>query len=162
MIEMGHRPHMTRLAKSSLMRSGQINQKQKEDIQMGKLTVSPEDVKKSREFGKIVKPGWYRSTVKEAYDKLSNAGDSTNHWIHFIVEQEGDVKGREFRRCFSEKAPGFAVPFYEACGFKVADTGGEIVFDKTVGKKIGIYIGNELNKDNGKMQNTVQDFRPEV
>jgi hypothetical protein len=124
-----------------------------------KFIVTREDMLR----GKILDPGWYKVRVSKATQEPSSAGDSTNTWIHFTVlggpEQKDKSKIVEtpLRRCFSEKAPGFIVPYLVACGAKVNEDGGEFDVEKSVGKELMVYVKTGMYEN--KPQNNVEDFK---
>lgn len=124
-----------------------------------KFTVTREDMLRS----KILDPGWYRMRVKKVWQEASAAGDSTNTWVEFTVisgpaqKDHSDAKDTPVRRCFSEKAPGFIVPFLKAAGAQVAADGGDFDVEKSVGKEMGVYIENKMYEN--KPQNNAADFK---
>lgn len=113
--------------------------------------------------GKILDPGWYKAKVTKVSQDPSNAGDSTNTWVNFTIlggpEQKDKSNPAEtpVRRCFSEKAPGFIVPFLAACGAQVGQNGGNFDIEKSVNKEMLIYVGNKMYEN--KPQNDVSDFK---
>lgn len=126
---------------------------------MLKFTVTREDMLRS----KIVDPGWYKAKVSNVTQEPSNAGDSTNTWIHFTIlggppqKDKSNIVDTPVRRCFSEKAPGFIVPFLIACGANVTEDGGDFDLEHARGKEMMIYIKTGMYE--GKPQNNVEDFK---
>ena len=119
---------------------------------MAKLKITQEDMLR----GKLVEPGWYPVTITGVDEKQSKAGDSLNTIINMVVT-EGNFAGIPLIRLFSEKAPGFAIPFLEALGVTIPKDGGEFEMKNAIGKKLNVYVKNDLWE--GKMRNVVEGFR---
>lgn len=107
--------------------------------------------------GKIVDPGWYDAKVYDIKEYAAASDGSQNWDIHLRII-DGPFDGVPIKRTFNEKAPGFAIKYAEAFGFKTDPNGGEIPLMNTNGKNVRIYIKNELY--NGRMTNKVEDFAP--
>ena len=108
--------------------------------------------------GKTVEPGWYKAFIKNVSQEPASTDGSTNTIIDFTIVEEGPFKDVPVRRWFSEKAPGFAVPFLVACGAKIGPDGGSFNMENCKGKTILIYIVNGMY--NNRPTNNVEDFRP--
>jgi hypothetical protein len=112
---------------------------------------------------KILDVGWYKVKVDKVSQEPSNDKTSTNTWIDMTVmegppQKDGSsANNTPLRRCFSEKAPGFAVNYIRACGGAIDAKGGTIDMKKSEGKMIMVYVGNKLYE--GNMQNDPKDFR---
>jgi hypothetical protein len=120
---------------------------------MPKIRVTREDMLRS----KTVKPGWYRATVKRVGEKPAKTDGSTTWPIDFTLLSEGEFQGVPVSTVFSEKAPGFAIKFIEACGGKVGPDGGEMELSRAEGKELEIFIDNDLY--DGRLTNKIKDYR---
>jgi len=113
---------------------------------------------------KVLDPGWYKARVTKVWQETAKSdGESTNTWVEFVViggpaQKDGsspnDVPAR---RCFSEKAPGFIIPYLTACGAAIKQEGGEYDIEKSVGQEMSLYIKNRMWENN--LQNDVTDFK---
>lgn len=129
---------------------------------MGNWIVTPEDLKK----GDLANPGWHPAEIikyeeGEAGEDAKNPGSTTCTFFFRILD--GESKGIECRRLFSETAWGFAKNFFAALNFPKDDKGNykisSALFEQTVGHKLKIYI--KRGKTNrGSEYNDVQDFQP--
>lgn len=117
------------------------------------FTVTREDMLR----GKTLDPGWYKLFIKNVTQEPAGTDGSTNTIIDFVVT-EGGFKDVPLRRWFSEKAPGFIVPFLVACGAPVGEQGGTFDMDRCKGKTILGYVINEMYQN--RPTNKVEDFRP--
>jgi hypothetical protein len=112
---------------------------------------------------KVLDPGWYKVRVDKVSQEPSADQSSTNTWIDLTtldgpLQKDGSSPTKvPLRRCFSEKAPGFAINYIKACGGTVGAQGGTIDMKKSEGKTIMAYVANRLW--DGNMQNDVKDFR---
>src|SRR5690242_13962949 len=94
---------------------------------------------------KVLDPGWYRVKIKKVYQKIANDNESMNTWVELVVvagpaQRDGSkVVDTPLKRCFSEKAPGFIVPFLQALGVTVTENGGDFDIEKTVGRELLAY-----------------------
>ncbi len=120
---------------------------------MAKIRISPEDILRS----KTIKPGWYRATVKRVGEKPAKTDGSTTWPIDFSIITEGEFAGVPVSTVFSEKAPGFAIKFIEACGGKIDKDGGEMELSRAVGKELEIFVDNDLY--DGRLTNKIKDYR---
>ena len=68
----------------------------------------------------------------------------------------GEFQGGKLFRLFSEKAPGFAIPFLEAIGVAVDETGGDFDLSATKGRKLKVY--NKPQTYQGNLRNNVEGF----
>lgn len=116
------------------------------------FTVTREDMLRS----KILEPGWYKARIKDITQETASDGESTNTIVDFVVV-EGQFKDTPLKRWFSEKAPGFIVPFLTACGANVGENGGTFDLERSKGREIYIYVKNEMYQN--KPTNKVEDFR---
>lgn len=117
------------------------------------FTVSREDLLR----GKTIEPGWHKMLIKNVTQEPASTDQSTNTIIDFTVV-DGQFKDVPLRRYFSEKAPGFIVPFLIACGAPVGEQGGTFDLERCKGKMILGYVINEMY--NNRPTNKVEDFRP--
>lgn len=127
---------------------------------MLKFIVTEEDMLRS----KVLDPSWYRAkVVKVTQETAKSDGESINTWVDFTVlagpqQKDGTSPVKTpVRRCFSEKAPGFIVPYLKAAGATVKAEGGEYDIEKSIGREMDIYIANRMWEN--QMQNDVKDFR---
>lgn len=116
---------------------------------------------------KVLDPNqWYKCKVEKVTQEASSDKTSTNTWIDMTVidgppQKDGSSPVKvPVRRCFSEKAPGFAINYIKACGGAVGPLGGTIDMKKSEGKIIMVFIANRLWE--GNMQNDAKDFRAAV
>ena len=126
---------------------------------MAKLTITPEDLKRSM----ILDANWYPVRITEVVEEKNKKGDAMNIVIDMIVESSGNeekdkFEGCELRRYFSEKAPGMAQGYIIACGGSIdPELGGEFEFDNTVGRQIEAYVKPRTYES--RLVNDVADFR---
>lgn len=121
---------------------------------MSKIRISREDMLKS----KVVEPGWYPCEIVRSSEAPSKTDGSMNYTVEMKI-LDGPFKDVTVYRLFNEKGMGYAVRFLESLGAKVdPDKGGEFDLDRAVGKKLTVYIKNEIYE--GQMRNRVEDFRP--
>lgn len=111
--------------------------------------------------GKLVEPGvWYpvEITKFEAAKAKKDNSDLEKYTCKIISDDE-EVKGVPLYFQFSEKAPGFAIPFIEAIiGEKVQKGVQYEMGQSVVGKQIEVFVSR--GDYNGKPQNNVDNFRP--
>jgi len=122
---------------------------------MPKVTITPQDVLRS----KVIKPDWYPVEIKDLKDEPSSTDGSMNTVVSFEVA-DGDYAGVPLVRFFNEKAPGFWIEYFRACGAEVTEAGGSYDPFATKGMKIQVHVSNEMYK--GQMRNSVDGFRPLV
>ncbi len=107
--------------------------------------------------GKLLDPGlWYRVKQVGVSEELSKKGDSMNITVDFEV-LNGPFQGCVLYRMFSEKAPGFAIPYFKAFGVEVKE-GDDYNFDALNGRMIEVFVKHREYE--GKLSNDVIDFRP--
>ena len=110
--------------------------------------------------GAIVPAGeWYPVEIvsyKSAFAKTDNS--ALDKFTSVILN--GEHKGVKLYWQFSEKAPGFAIPFVAALtGEAVTKDSPEVeINDNVVGRKLEVYVTRGEYK--GKPQNEVSDYRP--
>jgi hypothetical protein len=124
--------------------------------------VSPEELSK----GDLARVGWHPAEIiryegGEAGEEAKNPGSATATFHFRIID--GENKGTQCRRLFSETAWGFAKDFFATMGFPKDEKGNyrlsEDLFEQTVGHKLQIYI--KRGKSNkGNEFNDVTDFKP--
>lgn len=117
------------------------------------FSISREDMLRS----KVVEPGWYNCIIKGVSQEAASTDGSTNTIVDFVVI-DGPQKDVPLRRYFSEKAPGFAVNFFKACGAQIGEQGATFDVEKSIGRKMQVFVKNE--EYGGSMRNRVEDFRP--
>jgi hypothetical protein len=120
---------------------------------MALLNITPEDILRS----KTITPGWYRVKVKRVGEKPAKTDGSTTYPVEMIVLSDGEFQGVPIQQVFSEKAPGFAVKFIEACGKEVKREGGQYELTAAVDKELDVFIDNSLYQ--GRLTNNVKDYR---
>lgn len=118
-----------------------------------KFRVSQKDINRNR----LVEPNlWYEAEVMEVYEEQSKSGDSYNTKADLQIVG-GEYEGVVITRVFSEKAPGFVIPYLEAFGIKVEpDTDYDL--EATKGRRLGIFVKHREYQ--GKMYNDVDGYRP--
>lgn len=119
---------------------------------MPRITITREDIQR----GKVLDPGWYPAEVVDVKESATKAGDSMNTTIEFKII-DGPSLGVTVYRLFNEKAPGFVIPFLQAFAVEIPEDGGTFDLQNTIGRKLSIYIKNELY--NGAMKNRVEGFK---
>lgn len=121
--------------------------------------INEADIKKSRQ----VTQGFYPVLINNAYETQAKTDGSK------LIVFEGTIQGGEFDGVpllwqFSEKAPGFAIPFFKALGAPIGEPGSDFEkggqFDekKAIGKTIKVFVKNELYQ--GRMLNKADQFLP--
>ena len=119
------------------------------------FTITREDLLRS----KTVTPGWYPTKVTKAEQAEAKTDGSTNTNIEVTITAEGPFKNVTINRTFSEKAPGFAIPYIQAVtGKRISEEGGQFDFQQTVGREILTYVKNEQYQ--GRLVNRAEDFKP--
>jgi len=111
--------------------------------------------------GKLVPPAeWYRVEVVSYKPSFAKGDNSKLDKVTFKIIQEGEFKGVNLYTQFSEKAPGFVVPFFEAIAKKKATVGQpfELNETNTKGKQLDVYVTR--GEYNGKPRNEVSGYRP--
>lgn len=108
--------------------------------------------------GKLVNPGeWYPSEIISYERATAKDGSGLDKFKARIID--GEFEGVPLYFQFSEKAPGFAIPFAEAILEQKVEEDTEFELSHAlVGRKIDIYVTRSLY--NGKEQNNVANFRP--
>lgn len=117
-----------------------------------KLRVTRDDVLRS----KSLPSEWYEVEITDVEEKMSKAGDSMNTIIEFTIIAPAAYAGAKLFRLFSEKAPGFAIPFLEALGVSVGEEGGEFDLQATKGRKLKVF--NKPQMYEGQIRNNVEGF----
>lgn len=116
------------------------------------FVITREDMLRS----KVIEPGWYPVLIKNVTQEPAKTDGSTNTWVDMVIT-DGPQKDVPLRKNFSEKAPGFAVPFLRALGTEVGENGATVDMDRAKGKKIMVYVLNKMF--NNQQQNSVEDFK---
>lgn len=108
--------------------------------------------------GKLVEPNlWYRTKVEKVYDESSKDGQSTNTKVDLRIIG-GTFNDLVVTRIFSEKAPGFIVPYLKAFGVEVeADQNYDL--SATEGRTLKTFIKHREYQ--GQKFNDPADFRPD-
>lgn len=124
--------------------------------------VTPDDLKK----GDLAQVGWHPAEIVkyedgEAGDQAKNPGSATSTFYFKIID--GESKGIECKRLFSETAWGFAKNFFATMSYPKDAKGNYQIssdlFNQSVGHKLMIYI-KRGKSDRGNEFNDVTDFRP--
>lgn len=121
--------------------------------------INEKDIKRSVQ----VTQGWYATFIENAYETQAKTDGSK------LIVFEGVIKGGEFDGVplvwqFSEKAAGFAIPFFKALGAPIGEKdgnyekGGNFDEKKAIGKTIKVFVKNELYQ--GRMLNKADQFMP--
>ncbi len=122
---------------------------------MAMFNVTPEDMM----VGKAVDPGWYPVEISEVKDSFAKKDNSqlTTVICKIIGAREAGVK---LYLRFSEKAPGFVVPFVEALsGQKFDAAGGKVELNSSlVGRQLEVCV--QRGEYNGKPTNEVAAYAP--
>ena len=120
---------------------------------MIKLSITRESLLR----GTTVTPGWYKMEVKSVIQTAAKTDGSDMIKLVFCIV-EGKFEGVPIDQYFSEKAPGFAVPFIEAIqGRKVNPDGEEFDMALSQGRLLMGYVKNDEYQ--GRLTNKVADFR---
>jgi hypothetical protein len=125
---------------------------------MPKLTITPEDLKRSM----VADANWYPVQVTSVVQERNKKGDADNIVVDLTIVTSGDEDRDKFadvvaRTWFSEKAPGIAAPFIVACGGSIdPEEGGEFEFAGALNKQIEAYIMPRTFE--GRMLNNVKDY----
>ncbi len=117
------------------------------------FNITREDMLRS----KTVEPGWYKVMVKSLSSKDASTDQSLLIIVDLVVVQDGAFKDVPLRAQFSEKAMGFSVPFFAACGAPINEAGGQYDFERTKGKTILVYVKNEIYQ--GRVLNKIEDYK---
>lgn len=123
------------------------------------FNIAEKDILRSKE----ITPGFYPVLIKDAYEDVAKTDGSK------VIKFEGVIQGGEFDGVpldwqFSEKAPGFAIPFFKALGAPIGVAGAELEKGGTVneknaiGKIIKVGVKNELYQ--GRKINRADQFLP--
>lgn len=122
---------------------------------MAVFNVTPEDMLR----GKAIDPGWYPAEIKEVKDTFAKKDNSLLTTIKAVIIGEKEAGVALYLR-FSEKAPGFTVPFVEALsGQKMGQEGGKVdITPALVGRQLELYV--QRGEYNGKPTNEVAAYAP--
>lgn len=118
-----------------------------------KLNITPEDLLR----GTIVESDWYPVEIKEVEESQAKT-DGSALWTIKMNILSGKFIGVPLQRVFSEKAPGFAIEFLQACGAKIGKEGGEFELAAAKGKKILAHVVTGMYQNRPK--NDVDSFKP--
>lgn len=101
--------------------------------------------------------GWHEGIVKSIDEKPAKTDQSTN-WVITIIIREGQkFDGIPITdQLANEKAPGFAIKFLKAMGFKIEE--GDFNLQKAVGHSVGFHL--EMGEFNKQPIPKIRDFRP--
>lgn len=107
--------------------------------------------------GKLVDPGqWYKMRVEKVYEEPTKAGDSMNTKVDFRI-LNGTFTGILVTRTFSEKAPGFIIPYLKAFGYDItADE--EYNLKATESREVEAFVQHREYQN--QKYNDAVDFRP--
>ena len=115
--------------------------------------------------GRVLVPGWYKARIEKVSQEVAKSdGESMNTWVDMTVvagpqQKDGATPEKTpLRRCFSEKAPSFAIPFLKALSKgNLPPAGGAFDVEKAVGREVMVYVKNREYE--GNLQNDPADFR---
>lgn len=107
--------------------------------------------------GKLVEPNlWYRMRVEKVYDEPAKDKESTNTKVDLRI-MEGTFKDLVITRVFSEKAPGFVIPYLAAFNVEVkADESYDL--SATEGRELMVFVTHR-EYQNQKFNDATQ-FKP--
>lgn len=121
--------------------------------------IKERDILRSKE----ITPGFYSIKIENAFEDV--AGTDGSKVIKFEgVIVDGEFAGVPLNWQFSEKAPGFAIPFFKALGAPIGEKGAELekggsLNEKNaIGKTIKVGVKNELYQ--GRKVNRADQFLP--
>ena len=120
---------------------------------MTMINIGKEDVLRS----KIVKPEWYEAICKSVTVAENSKKDANNFVTEFILKG-GDYDGVPITVYFSEKAPGFMIPFITACGGTVGKDGGTFDPAKFSNKPLRVHVVNDNFQ--GRVTNKIDGYMP--
>ena len=121
------------------------------------FNISEEDIKR----GTQITQGWYPVLVKNHYEQPAKTDGSRLDYFEGVIVG-GEFDGVPLQWQFSEKAPGFAIPFLKACGAPIGvaggplEKGGSVDPKKCVGVTLKVFVKNELYQ--GRMLNKADQF----
>src|SRR5678815_2429093 len=92
---------------------------------------------------KTIDPGWYKVKVTKVTQEPAKTDGSTNTWVDFIIT-DGPQKDVPLRKNFSEKAPGFAIPFLKALGTQIKEEGMTVDMERAKDKLLMVYVKNGM------------------
>lgn len=123
---------------------------------MSLLNITKTDVLKS----KAIPANWYVVNIT-GYEEKPDKDGATLYKYEAVIT-EGPFKDVPANFQFSEKAPGFAINFVNACAGKdvVGEEGAAIEMNSLVGKTV--KAKNEPKLYNGRTQNNWTDFMPNI
>src|SRR5262245_54001543 len=118
-----------------------------------KIKPSQDDILRS----KIVDPAWYRVRVNKVSDKNNKKNTGINSWFEGVILRNADNGDQKFAGVptpylwlFSSNFTPNAISLLEAQGVEVkAD--GEYDLQFMQGREVEMFIGNQLNPENGQM-----------
>ena len=114
------------------------------------LNISDKDIKRST----IIPAGtWVRAKVTE-YEQAAANTDGSALYKYEATITGGEYDGVPVNFNFSEKAPGFAIPFLKAMGADIK--AGAYDMSKPKGMDVDLFIKNKLWE--GRMRNEVADY----
>lgn len=124
-----------------------------------RMNITPADVKRS----KIIQPGWYPFLITDIKEEPSADKKSVNVVLD-LEGKEGDAEGVPVKHWFSEKAPGFAIPFVRATGGRVTEEEGidpNYDFAAQRGKVVMGHVITSRGKDGTQPpRNSIDDWAP--
>jgi len=116
-----------------------------------KMTFSQQDILRS----KLLPPGWYPLLVKSMAEEQAGT-DGSDLFVYDCRVETGPFKDVPLRFQISEKAPGFGIDFFEACG-NVIQPGVQQDMGIPVGKHIDGYV--QRGEYKGRPNNNLVAFR---
>ena len=123
---------------------------------MGRFNFNQEDINR----GKLVDPGWYPCEITK-YEAKKAKTDNSNLDVFYakIISSDEELAGIPLFFQFSEKTPGFAIPFVEALTGQKVKAGDEFeIGQNCVGKQLDLLVTR--GEWNNKPKNDVTGYRP--
>jgi hypothetical protein len=116
------------------------------------LTIGDKDIKRST----IIPAGtWVRAKLTD-FEQAAASTDGSALYKYEATILKGEYEGVPVNFNFSEKAPGFAIPFLKALGAEIK--AGAFDMAKPKGMDIDLFIKNKMYE--GRMRNEVADYAP--
>lgn len=123
------------------------------------FNIAERDILRSKE----ITPGFYLTKIENAYEDVAGTDGSKVIKFEGIIV-EGEFAGVPLNWQFSEKAPGFAIPFFRALGAPIGvagselEKGGSMNEKNAIGKTIKVGVKNEMYQ--GRKVNRADQFLP--
>ncbi len=128
---------------------------------MSIFNISQEDINRSKQPGK----GWHFGITRKYTEKASKDKTGINYTFEIeVTDTQGEKSniGRFAYKLFSNKAPGFFLPFYSAVMDIPQDSieAGKVNLDDCVEKKLWFEVEEVLDASTGKVNRNIENFQP--